>query len=559
MHLFPNVVTSHRKAIIVSILKWPTDLFAFFRVLLFLLFATLVVAAQVTTPSAHTVLVLPFENASNAPGLQWISEAFPEVVGQRLESPSLYVISRDDRNYAFDRLSIPTNVHPSRATMFRIAEQMDADYVVMGQYAFDGQNFRASSQVLDMKNLKLSKDQFASGPLVSLMDIEREIAWQVLHVIEPQTRVSRQEFLRETVPIRLDAFENYIRGVLATSRSEKTKYFKEAIRLNPQYTAAMLQLGRSFFAGRDYEQAAAWFAKIPPTDPVAGEASFMLGLSSYYAGQFDKAEQAFRATEARLPLTEVYNNLGVVSSRRGKRTKAVEYFQKAVQADPTDPDYRFNLAVALYRNGEVASASRQLREVTARRPNDGEAHALLDTIGSSLNRGADSSQPSPRVPLERVKRNYDENSYRQLAIEINNAMEESLAKTDPHTHAAFHVDRGRDLLNKGLTADAEKDFREAVMLDPTNAAAHAGLARAAETLSDFPAARNEARTSLNLLPNIDAYLVLARLEMNDNNLDAATDAVTRALALEPANASAQAAKRAIEDKRSGQSQSTPQQ
>jgi hypothetical protein len=88
------------------------------------------------------------------------------------------------------------------------------------------QSFRASAQVLDMKNLKLSKDQLASGPLVSLMDIEREIAWQVLHVIDPQIRVSRQEFLRETAPVRLDAFESYIRGVLATERPEKTKYFK---------------------------------------------------------------------------------------------------------------------------------------------------------------------------------------------------------------------------------------------------------------------------------------------------------------------------------------------
>jgi Tfp pilus assembly protein PilF/TolB-like protein len=545
-------------AIIVSILKRPIYFFALLRLPAFLLFVSLVVAAQVPTPSAHTVLVLPFENASNAPGLQWISEAFPEVIGQRLSFPSLYVISRDDRNYAFDRLSIPTNVHPSRATMYRIAEQMDADYVVMGEYTFDGQSFRASAQVLDMKNLKLSKDQLASGPLVSLMDIEREIAWQVLHIIQPQVRVSRQEFLRETAPIRLDAFENYIRGVLATTRPEKTKYLKEAIRLNPQYAAAMLQLARAYFTGRDYEQAAAWFAKVPPTDPAAGEASFMLGLSNYYSGQFEKAEQAFRATEARLPLTEVYNNLGVVSSRRGKRVKAVEYFQKAVQADPTDPDYRFNLAVALYRNGEMASASRQLREVTSRRPNDTEARALMDVIGSSLNRAADGSQPAPRVPLERVKRNYDENSYRQLALEITNAMEQSLAKADPRTHASFHVDRGRDLLHQGFTAEAEKEFREAIMRDPTSAAAHAGLAQASESLNDTAAARNEAATSLRLQPNIDAYLVIARLEMNDNKLDAATEAVERALALEPANSNAVAVKRAIEAKRSGQSQSVPQ-
>jgi hypothetical protein len=32
-----------------------------------------------------------------------------------------------------------------------------------------------------------------------------------------------------------------------------------------------------------------------------------------------------------------------------------------------------------------------------------------------------SSQPNqPRIPIERIKRNYDETSYRQLQMEINN-------------------------------------------------------------------------------------------------------------------------------------------
>ncbi len=521
-----------------------------------LLLAPCAGAAQFPTTGSHTVLVLPFENASAAPGLQWISEAFPEVLGQRLSSPSIYVISREDRFYAFDRMGIPVTVRPSRATLYRIAEQMDADFVVLGQYNFDGQTFRATAQVIDMRNLRLSKDLMAAGPLVSLIDIQREIAWEALHIVIPDTTMTRQEFLREALPVRLDAFENYIRGVLATSRPEKIKYFKEALRLNPQYTPVMLELAKAYFSGRDYEQAANWFSKIPRTDNAASEANFMLGLSSYYSGQFDKADQAFRVTESRLPLIEVYNNLGVVASRRGKKSAAVEYFQKAVQADPSDADYHFNLAVALYRNGDSASAARQLRDALSKRPSDAEAKSLLDSINTGFARALDPTQTTQnRVPLERIKRNYDETSYRQLALEISNAMEASLANADPQTHAKFHSDRGRDLLNQGFIAEAEKEFKEAVFRDPMSAAAHAGLARVAETRNDAARARSEAQASINLQPNVDAFLVLARVEMNDNKLDAASDAVERALALEPNNASAQAAKHAIAARRSGQTQS----
>ncbi len=83
-------------------------------------------------------MVMPFENQTTAPGLEWISEAFPEVLSQRMESARLHVISRDDRSYAFDHSGIPLTVRPSRATVYRVAEQMDADYVVLGSYSFDG-------------------------------------------------------------------------------------------------------------------------------------------------------------------------------------------------------------------------------------------------------------------------------------------------------------------------------------------------------------------------------------------------------------------------------------
>ena len=62
------------------------------------------------------------------------------MLSQRMASSQLYVVSRDDRTYAFDHSGIPLTVVPSRATIYHIAEQMDADYVVMGSYTFDGKS-----------------------------------------------------------------------------------------------------------------------------------------------------------------------------------------------------------------------------------------------------------------------------------------------------------------------------------------------------------------------------------------------------------------------------------
>lgn len=505
-----------------------------------------------THAGVQTVLVLPFENRSKAPGLDWIGEAFPEVLGQRLSAAHLYLISRDDRNYALDRFGIPTTLRPSRATLYRIAEQMDVDYVVVGSYTYNGQTFSGTAQVLDMKQLRLSSDMTNSGPLLNLINVQTALSWQVLKSILPETPGTGEQFVRSSEPIRLDAFENYIRGVVATEKVDRIRHLREALRLNPQYSQAILALGKTYFNNREYETAASWFAKIPKTDAAAGEANFLFGLSSYYSGDFDKADAAFRFLESRLPLTEVYNNLGVVASRR--RKNAVEYFQKAVQQDANDPDYRFNLGVALYKTGDTAGAVRQLREALSRRPSDTEAKDLLNTISgtasAAISQTSAGTASSPRVPLERIKRNYDESSYRQLAMEVRNAMEETLSKSDPKTHAQFHVEHGSELLSKGLVQDAETEFREAILRDPTNARAHSGLARVAELNGDTTAARREAETSLRLEQTADAYIVLARLDLKDNRMDAAEQNADRALALDPASNIAAALKRDIGAKRS---------
>ncbi len=205
-------------------------------------------------------MVMPFENQTTAPGLEWISEAFPEVLSQRMESPRLYVISRDDRSYAFDHAGIPLTVRPSRATVYRVAEQMDADYVVLGSYSFDGQTFKANAQLLDMKKLHLYPEVHSSGALTNLIDLQTTLAWELLQQMTPPPAITRDQFLKASTPIRLDAFENYIRGILATDQQQKIRYLRNAVKLNPNYTLAMLQLGKTYYSNHEYESAAAWFS-----------------------------------------------------------------------------------------------------------------------------------------------------------------------------------------------------------------------------------------------------------------------------------------------------------
>lgn len=483
-----------------------------------------------TATSNRAVLILPFHNDSKAPGLEWIGEAFSEVLGQRMQSPSIFVISREDRLYAFDRVGIPANTGLSRATLLRIAEQMGVDYVVLGNYNYDGNYFSSKAQLLDMRRLHLSPSVTEAGSLLQLIDIQAATAWDLMHIIQPELVATKQDFIAETKDIRLDALENYVRGVVATSNAEKIRRLKEAVRLNPNYNVAILGLGKTYFDQREYSSAVTWLAKVPQSDKHGAEANFFLGLAAYYSGNIDRAVEAFRMVADRFPLTEVYNNLGVAEARRGRST-SLEYLQKAVQADPTEADYHFNLALSLARTGDKAAAVRELKEVLSLRSTDTEARNYLQALTLA------SASPG-RPPLERIKRNYDEASFRQLAFAIENAEEAQMANSDPKKHAAMHVDQGRQRLSQGFYEEARDHFRRALALDPQNSEARLGLANSQIALNDLTGARSELELSLHDRPTPDAYVALAQLHLKENKLDAANEDVTQALRLEPANSSA---------------------
>jgi len=98
---------------------------------------------------------------------------------------------------------------------------------------------------------------------------------------------------------------------------------------------------------------------------------------------------------------------------------------------------------------------------------------------------------------------------------------------------------------------AEAEFRSAISADSSNEVAHAQLALLLEKKGDVTGARAEAQSSVRLKPNVDGLLLLARLDLKQDQVQSAVDEVDRTLALEPGNAAALALKRDIAARQTG--------
>jgi tetratricopeptide (TPR) repeat protein len=489
----------------------------------------------------RTMVVIPFENASPTPGLEWLGESFPETFHEQLDSPVLYVTSREERLRAYDREGVPAGVHASRATLYRLAEQMDVDYVVLGSYKYDGARLTAVAQLLDMRAQKLLPATTESAPLADLGTLQSALAWDLLRSIRSDFSVPKGKYIAGVVPLRLDALEHYVRGMLAATAEEKVVQYREAARLSPDFAQAFLELGKAYYSQRAYEPATAALSQVSRSSAVAREANFYLGLSAYAHGDFAKSESAFEFVAARLPLAEVYNNLGVAASRRGQK-KSADYFERAIQNDPSDADYHFNLGVTLAQTGDRADAARELRNALDHRPGDAEAKALLDSLTTPAGSVIPASATT-KVPTERIKRNYDEDTFRQMTTQMGGWAEERFARSDPRTHARFHLELGKELMAHGFTTDAEAEFRHAATVDPTSTAPLTALAEDYEARGDFDQARVQAETALRIRESAEAYVIMARLDLRENKTESATQNLNRALQLEPGNTAGQDLKR----------------
>jgi tetratricopeptide (TPR) repeat protein len=515
-------------------------------------------AADAPETGGRVVLVLPFDNRSGQANLAWVGNSFPDTLNQRLTTAGFLTISRDDRQYALDHLGLPVDFRPSRATTIRIAQTLDADFVIVGSYTVANERISVQAQVLEVNKLRLSAPLTDSSELTRLFDVENAIAWKVARQIDPHFNVAEQTFVASSEGIQLSAFENYIRGTDATTSQERIKRLQMAVLSSPNYAAALLALGKAQYAEREYDQAAATLAKIPPTDRRALEAGFYLGLARFNSAKYAESESAFSFVASRLPLPEVVNNQGVALSRQGHDAAAL--FQRASAADPNDPDYHYNLAIALLRRGDFAGAQREVELTLKLRPADTGAATLKtrisagrSTAGSvmpgtpgTLGSGSDQAGTQNFDPVERIRRTYSEASFRQAAFQLDQMRAMRMATLPPAEQAAQYTQLGQDYLAQGLIPEAEQEFQAAIAADSANAGAHAGLAQVRERSGNAEDARREATTSINLDPNVVAYLVLARIELQAKRMPESAAEVSKALQLEPGNTAAQGMRQALQ-------------
>jgi tetratricopeptide (TPR) repeat protein len=281
-------------------------------------------------------------------------------MSEALASRGMLVLDREEMLQAYRRLALRPNAHLTHASVIKVAEVLDASIVVYGQFEFTPAaqgappgsrgSLSFTAWILDMRRMRRAPGFIESGPLDGLASLQTRLAWQVLSYLDPGGTPPVEQYLKEHPGVRLDAMENYTRGLLAPGFEQKHLYFTQAARLDDDFWQPDFELGRLHWGRKEYRLAAQWFAKVPAAAPMYMESNFLLGLCRFYTREYASATQAFELVAHAVPLNEVFNNLGAAESRAGL-PGALENFRKALDGDPADPDYQFNVGYMLWKRG----------------------------------------------------------------------------------------------------------------------------------------------------------------------------------------------------------------
>jgi len=504
------------------------------------------------------VLVMPFaaEVEPQAPGgagaARWLGEAAAVLIADGLTSLGLGALPRDERVAAFDRLQLPMSAGLTRATMIRIGEIIGASEIVFGEVRL-GQKLVVRARVVRL-------DTGREGPTVADEALLTEIFplfERVAGGVGASTGRVRAGAVATASPMPLEAFESYVKGLVAATPAAQQRFLEAAMAQVPNDPRILTALWDVYTAQGMHEKALSAANAVPPDTLLSRKARFALALSLIELKRLDGAYKELTTLYATRPSPALSNALGVVQLRRPLepgRTPATTYFARAVNDLPDNTDYLFNLGYAHALAQNSTEALTWLRETVRYDAANGDAHLVMASVLQSTGRTAEAQRErelartlgtnvesidatAGRVPpgLERIGSDLDLSAGPRVDAAIATP-----AQRDQQETAAFHLARGRELFTARRDREAINELRRAVYLAPYEDAPHLLLGQLYQRGGQLSEAIDEFKVAIWCRESAAARLALAAALLDSGDRDGARREADRALALAPGNAEARA-------------------
>jgi hypothetical protein len=292
--------------------------------------------------SATGFLVLPFENVSDEPQLEWLSTALALHTGEHLRACGGAVVDDEDRAVFLEGNGVPAGTSLGLASALEIGRKMHTrtsglrpDRLVLGRFNVQNGDITLSGRVIDLQDEKARPWIERQGRLSALLDVHAGLA----------EGLGRDAGLRGCKGTERDpappllAFETYARGMAESDPRKRLTLLRRALQESPGYPEAAYQTGVLLARAERWEDALTTLQSATAV-PAPYEAEYHLLTAEAALQRKDAAAAAEHAQKAVqiAPSARAHALLGRARLAQGDRAAAAAELDRAAAIDANAPD-----------------------------------------------------------------------------------------------------------------------------------------------------------------------------------------------------------------------------
>ncbi len=331
-----------------------------------------------------SVAVLPLVNVSADPNMEYLSDGISDsIINSLSQLPNLKVISLSSVLHYKGRQIDPQVV----------GRELNVRAVLMGRLTQQGDGLAISTELVDVRDKSRLWGGQYNRKLAGIQEVQAEISREISERLRLRLSSEQKQRLANRYTENSEAYQLYILGRYYRNkrgkegREKSIEYYKEAIKIDPNFAPAYAGLADAYFnlghggflPAKEAWQRAEWATlKAVELDDTLAEAHALLGYLKKRNWDWSGAEKEYkRALELDPSHVPAYLDYNALLQDVGRTDEALVYAKRAQELDPLTPGTTVLLAYAYRGAGQYDQAIELFLKAIERNPNAAQPHFFL--------------------------------------------------------------------------------------------------------------------------------------------------------------------------------------
>jgi TolB-like protein/Tfp pilus assembly protein PilF len=341
-------------------------------------------SAPIPSNAIESIAVLPFQNVTNDPNLEYLSDGIAEsLINSLTQLQQLKVMARATA-FRFKGKDIDPQ---------QVGRQLNVHTVLMGRVRQTGDTLNVQVDLVDAQTGAQLWGEEYERKISEVVDVKQAIAREVTEKLRLKLSGDQQQQLAKRDTTNAEAYQFYLRGRYHWNRrtadglKKAIGEFQQAIERDPNYALGYVGLADSYALLEQYAgipdtetlpKAKAYAERALAIDESLAEAHASMAVVHVNLWQWSEADKEFkRAIELNPKYPTAHHWYSLYLGQTGRFEEGLAEAKRAQELDPLSMVINGLLARSYFAKGDLDAVIRQSTRMLELDPNFPSGHSML--------------------------------------------------------------------------------------------------------------------------------------------------------------------------------------